>query len=166
MRQLLSLRVGGSVLDLGAGSGRHAIFLAEHGFDVTAVDICPGQYPRLEHLEFIQADVRSFKPQKEYDIVLSTMLLHFLDGDELINILAMIHTATKIDGLNVISALTTENTDLVRPHLFKANELRSYYQIGWRLLSCEESLGEFFFSKRQQRVIRQHRAALIAERIS
>ena len=35
----LCLLTGSSVLDLGSGEGRNALFLAERGSDVTAVDI-------------------------------------------------------------------------------------------------------------------------------
>lgn len=35
---LIRYKNSGSLLDLGAGHGRHAVFFAEHGFEVTAVD--------------------------------------------------------------------------------------------------------------------------------
>jgi SAM-dependent methyltransferase len=40
----------GRALDLGCGSGRDAVFLAEHGFEVTAVDRLPDALARAEAL--------------------------------------------------------------------------------------------------------------------
>ena len=39
VREFFSLASGKRVLDIAAGNGRNAIYLAEHGFDVDAVDI-------------------------------------------------------------------------------------------------------------------------------
>ena len=39
VKSLLKYKKLGKVLDLGAGEGRNSIFLAEKGFDVTAIDI-------------------------------------------------------------------------------------------------------------------------------
>lgn len=41
IKDQLDLFVHGSVLDVGAGDGRNALFLAKCGFDVTALDIAP-----------------------------------------------------------------------------------------------------------------------------
>jgi SAM-dependent methyltransferase len=38
----------GAVLDIAAGAGRNALFLASHGFAVTALDIAPAALARLE----------------------------------------------------------------------------------------------------------------------
>lgn len=43
------LPTGSRVLDLGSGEGRNALFLAERGFDVTAVDISEAGIRRQRH---------------------------------------------------------------------------------------------------------------------
>ncbi|WP_111718433.1 bifunctional 2-polyprenyl-6-hydroxyphenol methylase/3-demethylubiquinol 3-O-methyltransferase UbiG [Homoserinimonas sp. OAct 916] len=61
---------GARALDVGAGSGRHSIWLAQHGWKVTAVDSSPNQINRcLERAELAKleietqvADVRSWTP--------------------------------------------------------------------------------------------------------
>ena len=156
------------MLDLGAGSGRHSAFLAEHGFDVTAVDIQPAPLPGIQPkpaFRTLQQDVRDYVPGFKYDIVIATMLLHFFSKAEGSKVIDKIKMATKIGGLNVLTVLTEKNSNAVRPHLFAENELRDHYQTGWKLLLYEECLGRPFFSKAKQRLVRQHRAALIAERI-
>ena len=60
----------GSALDLGSGSGRHTIWLAEHGWNVTAVDFSPQQIERCRdraesakvEIETVVADVRKWTP--------------------------------------------------------------------------------------------------------
>jgi SAM-dependent methyltransferase len=46
----------GTALDIAAGSGRHAIWLAERGWDVTAVDIVVPEEPG-DRVKWIQADL-------------------------------------------------------------------------------------------------------------
>ena len=66
-----------SLLDLGCGSGRHAGFFAEHGYQVTGVDLSE---PMLEaarsnltndEIAFHQGDVRSVRLQQRFDVVVS-----------------------------------------------------------------------------------------------
>ena len=74
-------RVGGSVLELGVGTGRIAIPAAMMGHDVTGVDLnCPmldclrrkiGNAPLAGTLELIEGDISEFQlPKKDFDLVL------------------------------------------------------------------------------------------------
>lgn len=67
------------ILDLGCGTGRHAIELARRGFSVVgielleenvAVAVADAAGEGLE-VEFRQADLRELSPQAEFDVVLS-----------------------------------------------------------------------------------------------
>lgn len=69
----------GRALDLGAGEGRNAIWLAEQGWRVTAVDFSPvglAKAARLaEHrnvaVEWVEADLREYAPERDgFDLVL------------------------------------------------------------------------------------------------
>lgn len=67
----------GRTLDLGAGQGRNAVWLAERGWQVTAVDFSPVGLGRAEQLarakgvdvDFVLADVREWRPEASYDLV-------------------------------------------------------------------------------------------------
>ncbi len=69
------LPAGGSVLALGAGEGRNAVFLAEQGFDVTALDYSEEGLRKLQVLAAergvsvatIQADVTTWAPGRTWD---------------------------------------------------------------------------------------------------
>jgi 2-polyprenyl-3-methyl-5-hydroxy-6-metoxy-1,4-benzoquinol methylase len=68
----------GKVLDLAAGEGRNAVFLAQHGFDVDAVDISEkglGKARRFANemgvkINSLMADLDTYKIEKErYDLI-------------------------------------------------------------------------------------------------
>ncbi len=55
----------GRALDLACGSGRHARWLAERGWDVTAVDLEPVEIPGVR---FVQADLEKHEFRIESDM--------------------------------------------------------------------------------------------------
>lgn len=65
-------------LDLASGEGRNAIWLAERGWEMTAVDFSSVAIDRgLEHsaeVEFVVADVLTWQPDRSYDLVLIAYL--------------------------------------------------------------------------------------------
>lgn len=65
-------------LDLASGEGRNAIWLAERGWQMTAVDFSDVAVERgrsrSEAVEFISADVRSWEPSQCFDLVLIAYL--------------------------------------------------------------------------------------------
>ncbi len=73
---------GASVLELGAGEGRNAIFLAEQGLDVTALDYAEEGLHKLNQLaeargvsvNTTQADVMAWTPDRRWDGVVNTFL--------------------------------------------------------------------------------------------
>jgi len=57
---------GAAVLDVAAGRGRHALFFAERGHKVTAVDRDPSMLPPHANLEIVAADLAGDYPAIEY----------------------------------------------------------------------------------------------------
>jgi ubiquinone/menaquinone biosynthesis C-methylase UbiE len=81
---------GLSVLDMGCGTGRHALWCAEQGAKVTAVDFSAGmlaetrQKPFSERVRFLQHDLHEPLPfgDARFDIVVSGLVLeHIRDLD-------------------------------------------------------------------------------------
>jgi SAM-dependent methyltransferase len=73
----------GRVLDLAAGEGRNAIWLAENGWSATAVDFSRVALQKAAHLavargvslEIVEADVTAYEPESAaYDLVLIAYL--------------------------------------------------------------------------------------------
>jgi SAM-dependent methyltransferase len=81
VRRLLPLPDGARVLDLGCGVGRHAVELARRGHRVTGVDRTAEYLAQAQELaytagvevEWVHADIRSFRRDGEFDAVLSLL---------------------------------------------------------------------------------------------
>ena len=76
--EVLRLRVGDSVLDVGCGTGRHAIELARRGYPVTGVDISAGMLEQAKkeaqaagvEVQWRQDDATSFVLSDQFDAVI------------------------------------------------------------------------------------------------
>jgi SAM-dependent methyltransferase len=140
----------GSVLDLGCGEGRDAVFFSEKGFQVTAVDGAASAIGKLERLaeqkgvkvfEAKQMDIRSFRADRPFDIVLAHNSIQFL-GSECLEELRRIQEMTAPGGLASVSAFTREAESLAGAgdlYRFDHNELKFRFE-GWRLLIYGEHI--------------------------
>lgn len=118
-----------SMLDIGVGTGRNAIFLAQRGFTVTATDkedesVAQIQtFSRERQLPITTkvADIASETPAfADYDAVLFSFVLHYLKASRAHALLQhALDSATK-DCVHVISAVTTEGD-------FYKNKPDNYY---------------------------------------
>ena len=71
----LSLQPGGSILDVGCGTGRHALELAKRGYVVTGIDLSSGMLARAAEaaktarvsVNWIQSDATRFSLPGRYD---------------------------------------------------------------------------------------------------
>lgn len=74
----LADREPGAGLDLASGEGRNAVWLAERGWDMTAVDFSDIALERgralSDRVEFVEADVFSWEPERSFDLVLIAYL--------------------------------------------------------------------------------------------
>src|SRR5476649_157241 len=138
VEKILEYRKTGTVIDIGAGQGHHCLFLAEQGFTVTALDTDAVLIKKLSdvskekslHIDARVGDVRTLETlEGQFDIVICTFVLHFLQAKEVEKALNDLKRITKPGGLNVIGVHTVENvTERDRkPHLFEPNELPQGY---------------------------------------
>jgi SAM-dependent methyltransferase len=63
--------VPGTALDAGCGAGAEAIWLASHGWQVTAADIAPEAFARAasERVRWVEADLTVWQPGMRFDLV-------------------------------------------------------------------------------------------------
>jgi SAM-dependent methyltransferase len=77
----------GRALDIGCGAGTDSVFLAQMGWDVTALDFMPKalEYTQRRAAEkgvtvtAVEADIAEWEPPAAYDLVLDHGLLHNMD---------------------------------------------------------------------------------------
>lgn len=87
VRKRLGLVQGLSVLDLGCGTGRHALWLADAGAKVTAIDFSEGMLALARKksganaIEFVTHDIQKSLPFDDscFDLVLSSLVLEHIE---------------------------------------------------------------------------------------
>jgi 2-polyprenyl-3-methyl-5-hydroxy-6-metoxy-1,4-benzoquinol methylase len=100
-----------SVLDVGCGQGRDALFIARRGHRVTGVDISETGIAQLledARREGLQvegrvADLRDYDPQEAYDVVVIDRTLHMLAPDTRLKLLQRLIQATRDGGYLLIA---------------------------------------------------------------
>jgi len=141
----------GKALDLGCGQGRNALFLAQHGFEVTAVDQNELALEILqsiveqEDLEMTVGlyDINSANLKQSYDLIVSTVVLMFLQADRIPAIIRNMQDQTNPGGYNlIVCAMDTEDYPCQVPFsfTFKEGELADYYK-DWELIKYNENPG-------------------------
>jgi len=105
---------GATVLDLGCGEGRNALFMAECGFDVTAADISETGINKLQALALQRgltlhaevADMRSYSFPHAFDLIMSHGCLHLVERASWQSLVQEFKKRTNPGGYNVIVVFT------------------------------------------------------------
>lgn len=97
----LAERVGGKVLEIGAGTGRVTTYLSRRGVDVTGLEPSARMLERAklraerEHLTLnvVQGDVKTFAMSQRYDLIIAPFnaLMHLYTPNEQLQALENIH---------------------------------------------------------------------------
>ncbi|SMX27665.1 Tellurite methyltransferase [Pelagimonas phthalicica] len=96
------LQPGARILDLGAGVGRHALWLASHGFDVVALDAAPEGLTEIDKAGGVETvlarmDALPFEDQS-FDHVLSWNVIYHGNEEVLSRSISEIQRITKPGG--------------------------------------------------------------------
>ena len=162
-------------LDLGCGQGRNALFLAQHGFDVTAVD---QNELSLEILQSIVEqedlempvgiyDINSASIGQTYDFIVSTVVLMFLQANRIPSIIQNMQEQTSIGGYNlIVCAMDTEDFPCSVNFLFtfKEGELPDYYK-DWELIKYNENPGHLHRRDENGNRIQLRFATMLAKKV-
>jgi tellurite methyltransferase len=135
---------GHNALDMGASIGNNTQLLLENDYHVVAVEPRDKNVAELNHLacgqlQVVQSSIEDYESSDSLDLVICTMVLHFLEPQDIGSAIAKLQRLTKVGGINVISAYTNDNDTLSSgyKYFFKPNELRHYYD-GWEMLDYIE----------------------------
>jgi SAM-dependent methyltransferase len=132
----------GKALDLGCGNGRNSLYLAANGFDVTAWDKNPmsinnleriRQAEGLENLRTAIKDLNALSFDGEYDFILSTVVMMFLEAKTIPGLIANMQRCTRPGGYNlIVAAMDTDDYPCTVgfPFAFKPGELRNITKAG------------------------------------
>ncbi len=144
------LHTGASVIEFGAGQGRNALVLAERGFNVRAVEISPvgvdsmNRVAKEKGLSTFRAEVGDAREELEgqYDLIVSTFMLHHLKREEAEEFIRKIKEHTKEGGLNAIATFTIEGDfsklENAAGRFYPAlGEMRELYS-DWEIISYTE----------------------------
>ena len=165
----------GKALDLGCGNGRNSLYLAANGFDVTAWDKNPAsinnlesirQAEGLENLRTAIKDLNALSFDGEYDFILSTVVMMFLDAKTIPGLIANMQRCTRPGGYNlIVAAMDTADYPCTVgfPFAFKSGELSNYYE-GWELLKYNEDVGELHRTDENGNRIKLRFATMLARK--
>ncbi|MFN8443507.1 MAG: class I SAM-dependent methyltransferase [Caldilineaceae bacterium] len=102
----LAQQAGGAVLELGCGTGRYTIPIAERGIDITGLDLVPEMLERAKSkagslsVSWIQADARSFHLGRKFDLIFESgaMFQHLLERSDQEQMLACVREHLTDEG--------------------------------------------------------------------
>jgi SAM-dependent methyltransferase len=108
--------VPGTALDLGCGNGRHAVWLAQQGFRVTAVDFSQEALRQAHEraadagvdVDWVRADIRAYEPATEAFALVLVAYVH-LPPDERREVLRRASAAVKPGGMFLLVGHDTRN---------------------------------------------------------
>lgn len=161
-------------LDLGCGGGRNSLFLNLLGFDVSAVDVNIERFADIlskeeqPTIKLKQYDINQATIKDNYDFILSTVVLMFLQKERIPYIIQNMQEHTNLGGYNlIVSAMSTVDFPCPVPFsfTFQENELKDYYQ-GWEIIKYNEDVGELHRRDEQGNRIKLRFATLLAKKIS
>lgn len=163
-----------TVLDLGCGQGRNALPLSLMGYRVRAADYQPAAVESIARLaaemqlplDTVVYDIHQADIAGEYDCIISTVVMMFLQADKIPAIIADMQAKTRHGGYNlIVCAMHSADYPCHMPFsfTFAEGELRRYYQ-DWQLHVYEEAPGKMHATDAQGNPIELTFVTMLAQK--
>lgn len=155
VNDLLLFKNKGTVLDLGCGDGRNALFLARNGFSVTAVDFANSGLSKIENCalkENLSIKIQSYDIRKnlyleeDFDIVLMTFVSQYLTLSEFSSLVRRAQERTRFGGMHILGIINkasqyAHSNKAQRWNFLSADEVLSLYK-NWEILKNYRTCGK------------------------
>jgi SAM-dependent methyltransferase len=139
-------QVRGRVLDVGCGSGEHALLAARLGLEATGVDVAAAAIAAAQakaaerglaarFLVWNALDLAAL--DERFDTVLDSGLFHVLDDDDRAAYVASLAAATRDGGRLYLLCFSDRQPGLLGPRRVTRDELRAAFAGGWRVDAVE-----------------------------
>lgn len=140
-----------SVLDIGCGEGKDAVFLARCGYRVSAFDVTESGIEKTKRLaekagvfvDAFTANLLDFRPERSFDILFSSGVFHYIKPELRAEITAHYKRCTNPNGINAINVFVEKPFVPVPPdkekdrYRWKSGELFTLYH-DWLIEDCSE----------------------------
>jgi SAM-dependent methyltransferase len=117
IEESLGVERGGTVLDLGCGTGRHAVELATRGYEVVGFDLSLAMLSRAGDeaqdrgvkLNFVQGDMRDMSFEEQFDGVFCwNTTFGYFEEEKNVQVVAKVHRALKAGGMFLLDVINRD----------------------------------------------------------
>ena len=144
-------QITGTVLDIGCGTGEHALYLAERGLAAAGVDGAPTAIEKAQakakqrgaKVSFEVADALNlYMPGRQFDAVIDSGLFHVFSDEERPATRRASNRVVRPGGTYFLMCFSDQQPGDWGPRRVTHEEIRSVFRDGWRINYIEPSTFE------------------------